>query len=94
MVAMYTVAAYRRWQLAVLVAALQVAVLPIYRTVQIGDTVPDGLHYLVCVLAYAAIVALGMYIPSRRQSLRERARHAVGRAARCSSSRPARPSAR
>jgi signal transduction histidine kinase len=76
MIAMFTVAAYRRWQLAVLVAALQVAVLPIYRTVQIGDTVPDGLHYLVCVLAYAAIVAWGMYIQSRRQSLRERERHA------------------
>jgi signal transduction histidine kinase len=77
MIAMYTVAAYRRWQLAVLVAALQVAVLPIYRTVQIGDTVPDGLHYLVCLLAYSAIVAWGMFIRSRRQSLHERARHAV-----------------
>ena len=76
MIAMFTVAAYRRWQLAVLVVALQVAVLPIYRTVQIGDTVPDGLHYLVCLLAYAAIVAWGMFIQSRRQSLRERARHA------------------
>jgi signal transduction histidine kinase len=75
MVAMFTVAAYCRWQLAVLVAALQVAVLPIYRTVQIGDTVPNGLHYLVCLLAYAAIVAWGMYIQSRRQSLRERERH-------------------
>jgi signal transduction histidine kinase len=61
----------------VLVVALQVAVLPIYRTVQIGDTVPDGLHYLVCLLAYAAIVAWGMFIQSRRQSLRERARHAM-----------------
>ncbi len=77
MIAMYTVAAYRRWQLAVLVAALQVAVLPIYRTVQIGDTVPDSLHYLICLLLYAAIVAWGMFIRSRRQSLRERARHAV-----------------
>jgi signal transduction histidine kinase len=77
MVAMFTVAAYRRWQLAVLVAALQVAVLPIYRTVQIGDTVPDSLHYLVCLLAYAAIVAFGLFIRTRRQSLRERARHAV-----------------
>jgi signal transduction histidine kinase len=77
MVALFTVAAYRRWQLAVLVAALQVAVLPIYRTVQIGDTVPDSLHYLVCLLAYTAIVAFGLFIRTRRQSLRERARHAV-----------------
>jgi signal transduction histidine kinase len=77
MVALFTVAVYRRWQLAVLVAALQVAVLPIYRTVQIGDTVPDALHYLVCILAYTAIVAFGLFIRTRRQSLRERARHAV-----------------
>jgi signal transduction histidine kinase len=77
MIAMYTVAASRRWQLAVLVAALQVAVLPIYRTVQPGDSTSDGLHYLVCVLAYAAIVASGMYAQSRRQALRERARHAA-----------------
>src|SRR6185436_5290313 len=47
------------------------------RTVQIGDTVPDSLHYLICLLLYAAIVAWGMYIRSRRMSLRERARHAV-----------------
>ena len=77
MVALFTVAAYRRWQLAVLVAALQVAVLPIYRTVQIGDTVPDSLHYLICILAYTAIVAFGLFIRTRRQSLRERARHAI-----------------
>jgi signal transduction histidine kinase len=77
MVALFTVAAYRRWQLAVLVAALQVAVLPIYRTVQIGDTVPDSLHYLICILAYTAIVAFGLFIRTRRLSLRERARHAI-----------------
>jgi signal transduction histidine kinase len=77
MVALFTVAAYCRWQLAFVVFALQLAVLPIYRTVQIGDSVPEAAHYLICALAYAAIVASGMYVRARRQSLRERARHAV-----------------
>jgi signal transduction histidine kinase len=77
MILMYTVAAYRRWQQAVLVAALQVAVLPVYRNVQVPDSVPDAAHYVICILAYAAIVAWGMFMRARRQSLSERARHAA-----------------
>src|ERR1700753_1546756 len=77
MIAMFTVAAYRRWQAAVLVAVLQVAVLPIYRTLQPGDSVPDAVHYLICLLLYAAIVAWGLYMQSRRQTLVERERHAI-----------------
>ncbi|MDA0160019.1 histidine kinase [Solirubrobacter ginsenosidimutans] len=77
MVALYTVAARRRWQLVGLVFALQLAVLPIYRTVQIGDTVPNALHYAVCFFAYTAIVASGMFMRARRQTLRERARRAA-----------------
>jgi signal transduction histidine kinase len=76
-IALFTVAAYRRWQLAFVVFALQLAVLPIYRTVQIGDSVPEAAHYIICALAYAAIVASGMYVRTRRQSVRERTRHAV-----------------
>ncbi|HEY6890023.1 MAG TPA: histidine kinase dimerization/phosphoacceptor domain-containing protein, partial [Solirubrobacter sp.] len=77
MVALYTVATRRRWQLVGLVFALQLAVLPIYRTVQIGDTVPNALHYAVCFFAYTAIVASGMFMRARRQTLRERARRAA-----------------
>src|SRR5689334_25355556 len=39
-VALYTVAAYRRWQLAFLVAAAQVALLPLARAVQPQGTSP------------------------------------------------------
>jgi signal transduction histidine kinase len=77
MVALYTVATRRRWQVVGLVFALQLAVLPIYRTVQIGDTVPNGLHYVVCFFAYTAIVASGMFMRARRQTLRERGRRAA-----------------
>jgi signal transduction histidine kinase len=67
---LFTVAAYRRWQQAVLVAALQFAMLPIYRAVQ-----PDGSDtgsYLEATLATAAIVSLGMLLRARRQARRER----------------------
>jgi signal transduction histidine kinase len=69
---LFTVAAYRRWQQAFLVAGLQLATLPIYRAVQ-----PDGSateHYLVGTLGTAAIVAWGMVLRGRRQTQRERVR--------------------
>jgi signal transduction histidine kinase len=69
---LYTVAAYRRWQLAVFVAAAQVVLLPIGRAVH-----PQGnslaAYYLTGTLGPAVVVAWGMFRRSRRQAQRERA---------------------
>src|SRR5690348_17176923 len=80
---LYTVAAYRRWQLAVLVAAGQVALLPVGRVLHPAGASAAVLHvgnsqaayYLACTLAAAVIVAWGMFRQGRRQSRWERARH-------------------
>ena len=70
---LFTVAAYRRWQLAFLVAALQLALLPAQRAVH-----PDGssltAYYLASTLGTAAIVAWGMFLRGRRQAQHERLR--------------------
>jgi signal transduction histidine kinase len=72
-VILYTVAAYRRWQLAVLVAAAQVVLLPLERAIH-----PQGnslaAYYLAGTLGPAVVVAWGMFRRSRRQAHRERAR--------------------
>src|SRR6516225_4320510 len=72
---LYTVAAYRRWQLAVLVAAAQVALLPLERAIH-----PQGnslaAYYLTGTLGPAVVVAWGMFRRSRRQTQREHARRA------------------
>jgi signal transduction histidine kinase len=71
---LYTVAAYRRWQLAALVAAGQVALLPVGRALH-----PQGnslaAYYLASTLGTAVIVAWGMFRQGRRQARWERARH-------------------
>jgi signal transduction histidine kinase len=74
-VALYTVAAYRRWQLAVLVAAAQVALLPLAWAVQLQGTSAQ-VYYITGVLGPAVIVAWGMFRRTRRQAQRERARRA------------------
>ena len=70
---LYTVAAYRRWQLAALVAAGQVALLPVGRVLH-----PQGnslaVYYLTSTLGTAVIVAWGMFRQGRRQSRWERTR--------------------
>ena len=71
-VTLYTVAAYRRWQLAGLVAAAQVALLPLDRAVQPQGTSP-AVYYLLGVLVPAVIVAWGMFRRTRLQAQRERA---------------------
>ena len=77
LIVLFTVAAYRRWQLAFLVAALQLAMFPVYRAVQPDDdALPPLAFFVIQTLAYAAIVAWGMFIRGRRQSRRERVRHA------------------
>ena len=71
---LYTVAAYRRWQLAALVAAGQVALLPVGRVLH-----PQGnslaAYYLTSTLGTAVIIAWGMFRQGRRQSRWERARY-------------------
>jgi signal transduction histidine kinase len=70
---LFTVAAYRRWQLALLIAVGQLAVLPTYRAVQPEDSsLPPLVDYVIVTLALAAIVAWGMFIRGRRQARRER----------------------
>jgi signal transduction histidine kinase len=74
-VTLYTVAAYRRWQLAFLVAAAQVALLPLARAIQ-----PQGsslaVYYLSGTFGPAVFVAWGMFRRTRRQAQRERDRRA------------------
>jgi signal transduction histidine kinase len=72
---LYTVAAYRRWQLAVLVAAAQIALLPLERAIQPQVTSLTA-YYLTGTLGPAVVVAWGMFRRSRRQAQRERARRA------------------
>jgi signal transduction histidine kinase len=72
---LYTVAAYRRWQLAVLVATAQIALLPLERAIQPPVTSLTT-YYLTGTLGPAVVVAWGMFRRSRRQAQRERARRA------------------
>jgi signal transduction histidine kinase len=77
LILLFTVAAYRRWQLAVLIAGLQLAMLPVYRTVQPDDTsLPLLAFFALVTLAITAVVAGGMFARAHRQSRRERVRHA------------------
>jgi signal transduction histidine kinase len=70
---LYTVAAYRRWQLAFLIAAAQVVLLPLERVIHPqGDSLTT--YYLTGTLGPAVVVAWGMFRRSRRQAQRERAR--------------------
>ncbi|MBV9449420.1 MAG: sensor histidine kinase [Streptosporangiaceae bacterium] len=72
-VTLYTVAAYRRWQLAFLVAAAQFALLPLARAIE-----PQGsslaVYYLGGTLGPAVVVAWGMFRRTRMQAQRERSR--------------------
>jgi signal transduction histidine kinase len=75
LIILFTVAAYRRWQLAFLVAVLQLALLPAQRAIHSsGDSLTS--FYLVGGLGTAAIVAFGMFLRGRRQEQRERQRRA------------------
>src|SRR6516165_5852390 len=72
---LYTVAAYRRWQMAFLVFAAQIALLPLERAIYPQDTSLTA-YYLTSTLGSAVVVAWGMFRRSRRQAQRERARRA------------------
>jgi signal transduction histidine kinase len=70
-VTLYTVAAYRRWQLACLVAGVQVVLLPVARAIQ-PQGISAAVYYLTGTLGPAVVVAWGMFRRSRRQAQRER----------------------
>ena len=75
LIILFTVAAYRRWQLAFFVAGLQLALLPAQRAVHPqGDSLTS--YYLFSTLGTAAIVGWGMFLRGRRQAQRERLRRA------------------
>jgi signal transduction histidine kinase len=73
---LFTVASRRRWQLAFLIAGLQLAVLPVYGVVPDDTSLSPVAYFVICTLAAAAIVAWGMFSRGRRQSQLERVRHA------------------
>jgi signal transduction histidine kinase len=73
---LYTVAAYRRWQAAVLIAAAQVALLPLEYAIHPQGNNSLMVYYLTGTLGSAVVVAWGMFRHSRRQAQRERARRA------------------
>jgi signal transduction histidine kinase len=66
---LFTVAAYRPWQQAFLVAGLQLAVAPIQQIVQTDVSVTE---LLVGTLVTVALVASGMVVRGRREARRER----------------------
>src|SRR5499427_4384766 len=70
---LYTVAAYRRWQAAVLIAAAQVALLPLEYAIHPQGQNSLTVYYLTGTLGLAVVVAWGMFRRSRRQGQRERA---------------------
>ena len=72
-VTLYSVAAYRRWQVACLVAGVQVALLPLAHAIQ-PQSASLAVYYLTGTFGSAVVVAWGMFRRSRRQAQRERAR--------------------
>jgi signal transduction histidine kinase len=74
-VTLYTVASYRRWQLACLVAAAQVALLPVAHAIQ-PQVLSPTVFYLTGTLGPAVVLAWGMFRRSRRQAQRESDRRA------------------
>ena len=74
-VSLYSVAAYRRWQLACLVAGIQMALLPLAHAIQ-PQSPSLAVYYLTGTFGPAVVVAWGMFRRTRRQAQRERARRA------------------
>ena len=75
LIILFTIAAYRRWQLALLVAGLQLALLPVQRAVHPqGDSLT--VYYVTGILGTAALVVWGMFLRGRREAKRDRLRRA------------------
>ena len=75
-VTLYSVAAYRRWQLACLVAGVQLALLPAAHAIRPQDA-SLAVYYLTGTFGSAVVVAWGMFRRSRRQTQRERERRTL-----------------
>ena len=78
-IALFTVAVHRRAVVAIAVAAVTLAVIPIFLAIQPDDDVPYWVSYLIGLLASGGVVAWGMFVRARRQlvlSLRDRAERA------------------
>jgi signal transduction histidine kinase len=75
LVMLFTVAAYRRWQQAVVVAGLMLVLSPVDRLVH-----PQGnslaAYYIACLVVVAGVLVWGEYLGGRRQAKRERQRRA------------------
>ena len=72
---LFTVAAYRRWQLAFVVAGLDLLLLPVGRAIHPqGDSFAS--YYLTGILGTAVVVGWGMFWRGRRQTQHERRRRA------------------
>jgi signal transduction histidine kinase len=78
-IAVFTVAVHRRAAVAFAVAALSIAMTPIYLAVHPDEEVPYWVNVVITLLAIGGVVAWGMFVRARRQlvlSLRERAERA------------------
>jgi signal transduction histidine kinase len=73
LIALATVATYRRWQAALLIAVAQVAVMPVERVVHPEGGSPTS-FYVTGLAVTAVVVGLGMFLRNRRQTRRERER--------------------
>jgi signal transduction histidine kinase len=74
LIILFTIAAYRRWQLALIVAVLQLALLPVGRAVHTqGNSLLA--YYFVGTLCTTVAVAWGMLVRGHRQAQGERLRH-------------------
>jgi len=74
-VTLYSVATYRRWQLACLVAGVQLALLPVAHAIR-PQSASLEVYYLIGTFGSAVVVAWGMFRRSRRQAQHERERRA------------------
>ena len=78
-IALFTVAVHRRAAVAIVVAAVTLAVTPIFVAIHPDPEVPYWVNAVIAALAVGGVVAWGMFVRARRQlvlSLRERAERA------------------
>ena len=78
-IALFTVAVHRRAAIALAIAALALAVTPIFVAIHPEEDVPYIVNFVIALLGIAGVVAWGMFVRARRQlvlSLRERAERA------------------
>jgi hypothetical protein len=78
-VALFTLAVHRRWQAAVVIGALQLAVTPLYLILHPDDDAERWVVLVVVGFGTVAVIASGMFVRARRQlvlSLRDRAQRA------------------